>query len=90
VPVEDEEVSKEPGADVSPAAGITVKTGVKVPAVKPGGSGVVVDLAGEQLEVERVLMALGGPRSDRARPWRPSASSSKRRFVKVSPTWKPR
>src|SRR4029450_9612876 len=39
--------------------GITVKTGVKVAAVKPGGPGVVVDLGGEQLEGERVLMAVG-------------------------------
>src|SRR4030095_1067484 len=58
VPVEDEEISKELARTFT-RRGITVKTGVKVAAVKPDGSGVVVDLGGEQLEVERVLMAVG-------------------------------
>src|SRR5262249_58051465 len=58
VPVEDEDVSKELARTFA-RRGITVKTGVKVAAVKPGGPGVVVDLGGEQLEVERGLMAVG-------------------------------
>src|SRR5258705_1894917 len=58
VPVEDEEVSKELARTFA-RRGITVKTGVKVAAAKPCGSGVVVDLGGEQLEVERGLMAGG-------------------------------
>src|SRR5262249_8099231 len=58
VPVEDEEVSKELARTFA-RRGITIKTGVKVTSVKPGGAGVVVDLGGEKLEVERVLMAVG-------------------------------
>jgi dihydrolipoamide dehydrogenase len=45
VPVEDEDVSKELARTFA-RRGITVKTGVKVAAVKPGGPGVIVDLGG--------------------------------------------
>src|SRR5207245_1560616 len=54
VPVEDEEVSKELARTFT-RRGITLKTGVKVVPVKPGGVGVVVELEGEKLEVEQVL-----------------------------------
>jgi dihydrolipoamide dehydrogenase len=48
VPVEDEEVSKELARTFA-RRGITIKTGVKVASVKPGGAGAVVDLGGEKL-----------------------------------------
>ena len=43
VPVEDEEVSKELARTFS-RRGMTIKTGVKVASVKPGGPGAIVDL----------------------------------------------
>jgi len=58
VPVEDEEVSALLARTFS-RRGITVKTGVKVTAVKPGGAGVVVETDGERVEAEQVLMAVG-------------------------------
>src|SRR5262245_28311558 len=58
VPIEDEDVSKELARALT-RRGITVKTGVKVMSVKPGGAGVVVELEGEKLEVEQVLVAVG-------------------------------
>jgi dihydrolipoamide dehydrogenase len=58
VPVEDEDVSKELTRAFT-RRGITLKTGVKVASVKPGGAGVIVELEGEKLEVEQVLMAVG-------------------------------
>jgi dihydrolipoamide dehydrogenase len=39
--------------------GITIKTGVKVSSVKPGGPGALVETDGGQLEAEQVLMAVG-------------------------------
>src|SRR2546427_11284468 len=58
VPVKDEEVSKELTRAFT-RRGIALKTGVKVASVKPGGAGVVVDLGGEKLEGEQVLMGVG-------------------------------
>jgi dihydrolipoamide dehydrogenase len=58
VPVEDEDVSKELARALT-RRGVTLKTGVKVASVKPGGAGVVVALEGEKLEVEQVLVAVG-------------------------------
>ncbi len=84
VPVEDEEVSKELARTFA-RRGITVKTGVKVAAVKPGGSGVVVDLGGEQLEVERVLMAVGRAAKVTGLGLETVGVQLERGFVKVSP-----
>ena len=84
VPVEDEEVSKELARTFA-RRGITVKTGVKVAAVKPGGSGVVVDLGGEQVEVERVLMAVGRAAKVTGLGLETVGVQLERGFVKVSP-----
>src|SRR5258705_3978597 len=58
VPVDDEEVSHWLARTFT-RRGITIRNGVKVASVKPGGAGVVVDLGGEKLEVEQALMAVG-------------------------------
>src|SRR6266446_182909 len=58
VPIEDEEVSKELARTFT-RRGVSLKTGVKVASVKPGGPGVVIELEGEKLEAEQVLMAVG-------------------------------
>jgi dihydrolipoyl dehydrogenase len=84
VPVEDEEISKELARTFA-RRGITVKTGVKVAAVKPDGSGVVVDLGGEQLEVERVLMAVGRAAKVIGLGLETVGVQLERGFVKVSP-----
>jgi dihydrolipoyl dehydrogenase len=84
VPVEDEEVSK----DLTRAftrRGIALKTGVKVASVKPGGAGVVVDLEGEKLEVEQVLMAVGRAAKVAGLGLESLGVQLERGFVKVSP-----
>jgi dihydrolipoamide dehydrogenase len=58
VPIEDEEVSTHLARSFN-RRGITLKTGVTVSAVKPGGAGVIVETDGERLEAEQVLMAVG-------------------------------
>jgi dihydrolipoamide dehydrogenase len=85
VPVEDEEVSKEL-ARAFTRRGITIKTGVKVASVKPGGAGVVVDLGGEKLEVEQVLMAVGRAAKVTGLGLEGLGVQLERGFVKVSPT----
>src|SRR4030095_3424465 len=84
VPVEDEDVSKELARTFA-RRGITVKTGAKVAAVKPGGPGVVVDLGGEQIEVERVLMAVGRAAKVTGLGLETVGVQLERGFVKVSP-----
>jgi dihydrolipoamide dehydrogenase len=58
VPLEDEEVSALLARSFG-RRGMTLKTGVKVSAVKPGGPGVVVETDGGRVEAEQVLMAVG-------------------------------
>jgi dihydrolipoamide dehydrogenase len=58
VPIEDEDCSKEL-ARAFGRRGITLKTGVKVASVKPGGPGAIVETDGGKLEAELVLMAVG-------------------------------
>ena len=84
VPVEDEEVSKELTRAFT-RRGIAIKTGVKVAAVKPGGAGVVVDLEGEKLEVEQVLMAVGRTARIAGLGLEGIGVQLERGFVKVSP-----
>ena len=84
VPVEDEEVSKEL-ARAFTRRGIALKTGVKVASVKPGGAGVVVDLEGEKLEVEQVLMAVGRAARIAGLGLEALGVQLERGFVKVSP-----
>ena len=54
VPIEDEEVSAQLARSFG-RRGITIKTGVKVNAVKPGGPGLVVETEGGRFEAEQVL-----------------------------------
>ena len=84
VPVEDEEVSKELTRAFT-RRGIALKTGVKVASVKPGGAGVVVDLEGEKLEVEQVLMAIGRTARTAGLGLEGIGVQLERGFVKVSP-----
>ena len=84
VPVEDEEVSKELTRAFT-RRGIALKTGVKVVSVKPGGAGVVVDLDGEKLEVEQVLMAVGRTARIAGLGLESIGVQFERGFVKVSP-----
>jgi dihydrolipoamide dehydrogenase len=85
VPIEDEEVSKELTRTFT-RRGITVKTGVKVASVKPGGAGAIVDLGGEKLEVEQVLMAVGRAAKVTGLGLEGLGVQLERGFVKVSPT----
>jgi dihydrolipoamide dehydrogenase len=85
VPIEDEEVSKELARTFT-RRGITIKTGVKVASVKPGGAGAVVDLGGEKLEVEQVLMAVGRAAKVTGLGLEGLGVQLERGFVKVSPT----
>jgi dihydrolipoamide dehydrogenase len=84
VPVEDEEISKELTRSFT-RRGIALKTGVKVASVKPGGAGVVVDLEGEKLEVEQVLMAVGRTARIAGLGLEGIGVQLERGFVKVSP-----
>ena len=84
VPAEDEEVSKELTRAFT-RRGIALKTGVKVASVKPGGAGVVVDLEGEKLEVEQVLMAVGRTARIAGLGLEGIGVQLERGFVKVSP-----
>ncbi len=84
VPAEDEEVSKELTRAFT-RRGIALKTGVKVASVKPGGAGVVVDLEGERLEVEQVLMAVGRTARIAGLGLESIGVQLERGFVKVSP-----
>jgi dihydrolipoamide dehydrogenase len=84
VPVEDEEISKELTRSFT-RRGIALKTGVKVASVKPGGAGVVVDLEGEKLEVEQVLMAVGRTARIAGLGLEGIGVQIERGFVKVSP-----
>jgi dihydrolipoamide dehydrogenase len=85
VPIEDEEVSKELARTFT-RRGITIKTGVKVAAVKPGGAGAIVDLGAEKLEVEQVLMAVGRAAKVTGLGLEGVGVQLERGFVKVSPT----
>jgi dihydrolipoamide dehydrogenase len=58
LPIEDEEVSALVSRLFS-RRGMTIKTGVKVTSVKPGGPGAILETDGGRLETEQVLMAVG-------------------------------
>jgi dihydrolipoamide dehydrogenase len=58
LPIEDEEVSAQLTRSFT-RRGIALRTGVKVEAVKTGGSGVVVETDGGHLEADALLMAVG-------------------------------
>ena len=84
VPVEDEEVSKELARTFT-RRGVSLKTGVNVASVKPGGPGVVIELEGEKLEAEQVLMAVGRSAKVAGLGLESLGVQVERGFVKVSP-----
>ena len=84
VPIEDEEVSVQLNRSLS-RRGITIKTGVKVSAVKPGGAGVVVDTDSGRFEAEQVLMAVGRGARTKGVGLEALGVAMERGFVKVSP-----
>ncbi len=84
VPLEDEEVSTLLTRSFGRRE-ITIKTGVKVTAVKPGGPGVVVETDGGRMEAEQVLMAVGRGARVREVGLEPLGVQMERGFVKVSP-----
>jgi dihydrolipoamide dehydrogenase len=84
VPVEDEEVSAQLTRSFS-RRGITLKTGVKVGAVRPGGPGVVVETDAGAFEAEQVLMAVGRGAKTAGVGLETVGVQIERGFVKVSP-----
>jgi dihydrolipoamide dehydrogenase len=84
VPIEDEEVSTLLARSFG-RRGMTLKTGVKVAAVKPGGPGVMVETDGGRLEAEQVLMAVGRGARVRDVGLEALGVQMERSFVKVSP-----
>ncbi len=85
VPIEDEDVSTQLTRSLS-RRGITIKTGVKVSAVKPGGAGVVIDTDGGKIEAEQVLMAVGRGARTKGVGLEALGVAMERGFVKISPT----
>jgi dihydrolipoamide dehydrogenase len=88
LPLEDEEASAHI-ARLFTRRGITVRTGVKVQAVKPGSDGVTVELEAdgktEQLHADQVLMAVGRAARTKAVGLEGVGVALERGFVKVSP-----
>jgi dihydrolipoamide dehydrogenase len=84
VPIEDEEVSAQLARSFG-RRGITIKTGVKVNALKPGGPGMVVETDGGRFEAEQVLMAVGRGARVKGLGLEPLGVQLDSGFVKVSP-----
>jgi dihydrolipoamide dehydrogenase len=84
VPLEDEEVSALLGRSFA-RRGMTLKTGVKVSAVKAGGPGVVVETDAGRFEAEQVLMAVGRAARVKGVGLEAQGVAMDRGFVKVSP-----
>ncbi|HEX6212314.1 MAG TPA: dihydrolipoyl dehydrogenase [Methylomirabilota bacterium] len=85
LPVEDAEASTLV-ARLFGRRGITIKTGVKVSAVTPGGSGAVVETGEGRIEAEQVLMAVGRGARTAGLGLEAAGVRLERGFVKVSPT----
>jgi dihydrolipoamide dehydrogenase len=85
LPVEDEDASTLLNR-LFTRRGITVKTGVKVSAVKPGGAGAVVETDDGRLEAEQVLMAVGRGARTAGIGLEAAGVALERGFVKVSST----
>ena len=84
LPIEDEEVSTLVSR-LFGRRGITIKTGVRVAAVKPGGPGALVETDGGRLEAEQVLMAVGRGARTAGVGLDTAGVALDRGFVKVSP-----
>src|SRR3954471_4016486 len=85
LPVEDEDASTLI-ARLFGRRGITVKTGVKVSSVKPGGPGAIVETDGGRVEAEQVLMAVGRGARTAGLGLDAAGVALERGYVKVSPT----
>jgi dihydrolipoyl dehydrogenase len=85
LPIEDEEVSTLVSR-LFTRRGMTIRTGVKVSAVKPGGPGVVVETDGGRVEAEQVLMAVGRGARTAGIGLESAGIQLERGFVKVSST----
>ena len=88
LPVEDAEASALV-ARLFGRRGITIKTGVKVSAVKPGGPGVIVETTEGRIEAEQVLMAVGRGARTAGVGLEGVGVQLERGFVKVSPLMEP-
>jgi dihydrolipoamide dehydrogenase len=84
VPIEDAEVSSQLARAFS-RRGITLKTSVKVSAVKTGPSGAIVETDGASLKAEQVLMAVGRAARTKGIGLEALGVTLERGFVKVSP-----
>jgi dihydrolipoamide dehydrogenase len=84
VPPEDEEVSTLLARSFG-RRGMTLKTGVKVTAVKSGGPGVVVETDAGRFEAEQALMAVGRAARVKGLGLEALGVQMERGFVKVSP-----
>ena len=84
LPVEDAEASTLV-ARLFGRRGITIKTGVKVSAVTPGGPGAVVETGEGRIEAEQVLMAVGRGARTAGLGFEAAGVQLERGFVKVSP-----
>ncbi len=84
VPIEDVEVSSQLARSFG-RRGITLKTGVKVSAVKVGPKGATVETDGGSLEAEQVLMAVGRAARTKGIGLEALGVKLERGFVKVSP-----
>jgi dihydrolipoamide dehydrogenase len=85
LPVEDAEASTLV-ARLFGRRGITIKTGVKVSAVKAGGPGALVETGEGRIEAEQVLMAVGRGARTAGVGLEAGGVQLERGFVKVSPT----
>ena len=85
LPVEDPEASALV-ARLFGRRGITIKTAVKVSAVKPGGAGAIVETSEDRLEAEQVLMAVGRAARTAGLGLEALGVQLERGFAKVSPT----
>jgi dihydrolipoyl dehydrogenase len=85
LPIEDEEVSAQMAKAFS-RRGIGVRTGVKVSGVKVAGTGVSVELDGDRIEAEQVLMAVGRAAKVKDVGLETLGVALEKGFVKVAPT----
>ena len=85
LPVEDEDASTLLNR-LFTRRGMTIKTGVKVSSVKPGGPGAIVETDGGRVEAEQVLMAVGRGARTAGIGLEGLGVALERGYVKVSPT----
>ena len=84
VPIEDEEVSAQLARTFG-RRGISIKTGVKVSKITPGGAGAIVETDAGRFEAEQVLMAVGRGAKTKDVGLEALGIAAERGFVRVSP-----